>query len=206
MMRFINHRINTVTDLDSVPFENGIELDVRYHNDELILHHDPFQHHKNNPEKLDYILEKWKHNGPLIINIKTEGIEKECISMMDSYEIKNWFFLDMSMPFLVKYSLLTQGANPILSPKNLAVRFSEFEPLEYALSFTGKAGWVWIDCFNKLPLTHEIYKQLKQSGFKICLVSPELQGHSLKQIPVFKDLIQDMEIDAICTKRQDLWV
>ena len=49
MMRFINHRINTVTDLDSVPFENGIELDVRYHNDELILHHDPFQHHKNNP-------------------------------------------------------------------------------------------------------------------------------------------------------------
>jgi len=206
MMRFINHRINTVTDLDSVPFENGIELDVRYHNDELILHHDPFQHHKNNPEKLDYFLEKWKHNGPLIINIKTEGIEEECISMMNSYEIKNWFFLDMSMPFLVKYSLLTQSANPILSPENLAVRFSEFEPLEYALSFTGKAGWVWIDCFNELPLTNEIYKQLKQSGFKICLVSPELQGHSLEQIRVFKDLIQDMEIDAICTKRQDLWV
>ena len=205
-MRFINHRINTVTDLDSVPFENGIELDVRYHNDELILHHDPFQHHKNNPEKLDHFLEKWKHNGPLIINIKTEGIEEECISMMNSYEIKNWFFLDMSMPFLVKYSLLTQSANPILSPENLAVRFSEFEPLEYALSFTGKAGWVWIDCFNELPLTNEIYKQLKQSGFKICLVSPELQGHSLEQIPVFKDLIQDMEIDAICTKRQDLWV
>ena len=126
--------------------------------------------------------------------------------MMNSYEIKNWFFLEMSMPFLVKYSLLTQSANPILSPENLAVRFSEFEPLEYALSFTGKAGWVWIDCFNELPLTNEIYKQLKQSGFKICLVSPELQGHSLEQIRVFKDLIQDMEIDAICTKRQDLWV
>ena len=205
-MKFINHRINTVKELDSVPFENGVELDVRYHNDNLILHHDPFKHHKNVPEKLDDFLKKWKHDGPLIINIKTEGIEKDCISMMNSYEIKNWFFLDMSMPYMVKYSLLTQGVNPILSPENLAVRFSEFEPLEYALSFTGKAGWVWVDCFNELPLTNEIYKQLKQSDFKICLVSPELQSHSLEKIPVFKDLIKDMEIDAICTKRQDLWV
>ena len=206
MMKFINHRINTVTDLDSVPFENGAELDVRYHNNDLILHHDPFEHHNNDPEKLDYFLEKWKHDGPLIINIKTEGIEKDCISKMQSYEIENWFFLDMSMPYMVKYSLLTQGANPILSPENLAVRFSEFEPLEYALSFKGKAGWVWVDCFNELPLTNEIYKQLKQSGFKICLVSPELQSHSLERIPVFKRLIKDMEIDAICTKRQDLWI
>ena len=23
-----------------------------YHNNDLIIHHDPFQHHKNNPEKL----------------------------------------------------------------------------------------------------------------------------------------------------------
>lgn len=205
-MIFINHRINTIAQLESVPLENGVELDVRYHNNDLILHHDPFNHEDNAPEKFDNFLKEWRHNGPLIINIKTEGIEEECISMMHSHKVKKWFFLDISMPYMVKYSLLTARKDSRISPENLAVRFSEYEPLEYALSFAGKAGWVWIDCFKELPLNKKILKKLKKLNFKICLVSPELQNHSLEKISDFKSSIKHMEIDAVCTKRPDLWV
>jgi hypothetical protein len=204
-MIFINHRINTIEQLKSVPLENGVELDVRYHNNDLILHHDPFDHQNNFSERFDDFLKQWRHEGPLIINVKTEGVEEECISMMESYEVKKWFFLDVSMPYMVTYSLMAKEKNSKLSPDNLAVRFSEYEPIEYALSFSGRARWVWVDCFKELPLNEEIYLKLKESDFKICIVSPELQNKSLEMISDFKKIIKDMEIEAVCTKRPDLW-
>lgn len=205
-MIFINHRINTIKQLKSVPPENGVELDVRYHNNDLILQHDPFNHQNNFPEKFDDFLMEWSHDGPLIINVKTEGIEEKCISMMEHYEIRKWFFLDISMPYMVRYSLLAKQKDTMLSPDNLAVRFSEYEPIEYALSFSGRARWIWVDCFKELPLNEEIYQKLKEFDFKICIVSPELQNQSLENISSFKKIIKDMEIEAVCTKRPDLWM
>jgi hypothetical protein len=35
--------------------------------------------------------------------------------------------------------------------------------------------YIWIDCFNKFPLTTEIYNLFKNNDKKICIVSPELQ-------------------------------
>jgi len=204
-MIFINHRINTIWQLEEVPKENGAEIDVRYHNNDLILHHDPFNHQNIEPEKFESFLKHWNHDGPLIINLKTEGIEEECISMMKFFNIKEWFFLDISMPYMVLYSLTAGSDDPKIEPNNLAVRFSEYEPLEYALSFSKRAGWVWVDCFNEMPLNNKIFTKLKNSGFKICLVSPELQKHSLDKIFTYKKLIKNMDIDAICTKRPDLW-
>lgn len=205
-MRFINHQINSISDLEKVPLEHGVELDVRYHNNDLILHHDPFHHHESKTETLEHFLQKWINKGYIIVNIKTEGIEKECIEMMKKYQINKWFFLDLSMPYLVLYSAIAEKSTiEGFRPENLAVRFSEREPIEYALSYTGKAGWVWVDCFTHLPLNEKNYEELKQAGFKICLVSPELQKHPLDRISEFKEQTIGMDIDAVCTKRPDLW-
>ena len=43
MIKYIAHRINTVKELNQVPIEYGIELDLRDRDDKLILAHDPFQ-------------------------------------------------------------------------------------------------------------------------------------------------------------------
>ena len=40
----VQHRINTIRDLNNVPFDLGIEVDIRERNGELICSHDPFQH------------------------------------------------------------------------------------------------------------------------------------------------------------------
>lgn len=187
----IAHRINTISQLQSVPKDMGIELDIRYHNQDLILHHDPFK----NGEKFEELLKVYQHQL-IILNTKSEGMEEAILTLLKKYNVTNYFFLDLSLPFLVRYA--NQGV------KQIAVRYSEFEPIEFCMAFAGKVDWVWVDCFTHLPLDSETYNQLKKH-FKICLVSPELQGYNIERIAVFKEQIKEMNIDAVCTKRPDLW-
>jgi hypothetical protein len=206
-MILIYHRINTVAQLKLVPQSCGIEVDLRYHENTLVLDHDPFHHHSNKPQNFTEFLLHYKCEGPLILNIKTEGIEEKCIDLINEFQIKNWLFLDLSMPYFVKYSKLALGLSVKgFGPENLAVRFSEEEPIEYALNFAKKASWVWIDCFTKLPLDDTNYQKLKTAGFKICLVSPELQKHEKEKILEFRNQLQDKKIDAVCTKYPELWI
>lgn len=194
----IKHRINTVEQLDTVPQEYGIELDVRYHNNDLVLHHDPFNHHRNTPCKFEDFLKHYKH-AIIIVNVKTEGIEDACIAMLEKYKVKNWFFLDLSMPFFVKYAKYKN-----IGKEHLCARFSQHEAIEYALGFSGAAGWVWADCFDGLPLSKENFDTLKKH-FKVCLVSPELQAFPTDNIKIFKQKAFLEAADAVCTKKPDLW-
>lgn len=207
-LQIVSHRINAIAQLKEVPQNFGIELDIRYHENDLVLHHDPFSHHLEPcPEKFSEFLKYYNCSGPLILNVKTEGVEEKLIALMNSFKITNWFFLDLSMPYFVKYAKLAASSEIMgFGPQNLAVRFSEEEPIEYALKFAGKAGWVWVDCFTKLPLDDDSYQKLKSAGFKFCLVSPELQKHSSARIDEFKKQIGDKFIDAVCTKYPGLWL
>ena len=89
-----------------------------------------------------------------------------------------------------------------------AVRVSEYENIETVLSLSGMVDWVWVDCFTSFPLDKEEANQLKNSGFKLCLVSPELQGREKRsQVVEFRRQIEQLGIkgDAVCTKYSDLW-
>ncbi|MCS7004666.1 MAG: hypothetical protein NZM38_05005 [Cytophagales bacterium] len=187
----IVHRINTVAQLAQVPTHYGIELDLRADGKELIMHHDAFQ----SGERFEDLLKVFRHEL-IILNTKCEGLEEALLGLMQQYKVKDYFFLDLSLPFLVKY--VRKGV------RKIAVRFSEFEPLEFVMNFAGKVDWVWVDCFSDLPLNSENYPVLKKH-FKICLVSPELQGHPLEKISEFKQRIGSWEIDAVCTKKPELW-
>ena len=68
-MIIIHHRINSIRDLKRVQDENGIEVDVRYHENELILEHDPYEHHKKNNTSLKDLLVRWNNSGPIILNL-----------------------------------------------------------------------------------------------------------------------------------------
>ena len=76
------------------------------------------------------------------------------------------------------------------------------------MSLAGIVSWVWIDCFTRMPLTGDDAKRLKANGFHLCLVSPELQGRTdAQEIHNMRDLLQqdDISLDAVCTKRGELW-
>ena len=67
-----------------------------------------------------------------------------------------------------------------LGEKNIALRFSEYEGLDTIKSMIGKVDWIWIDCFSQLPISQMEFDFFKENNFKICLVSPELQGQESK--------------------------
>ena len=89
-----------------------------------------------------------------------------------------------------------------------AVRISEYESIDSVLSLTGMVEWVWIDCFSRFPLTFQQTNTLQKKGFKLCFVSPELQGYAkLTHIKKFRQEIESLGIngDAVCTKHPELW-
>ena len=206
-MIIINHRVNTIQDLKLIPPNHGIEIDVRYHKDKIILNHDAFNHHISKDTKLSELLEKCEFNGPIILNLKSVGIEEKCIKIMNEFKLSNWFFLDMSLPLLVKYSdKAYENKSNLFSKDNLAVRFSDKEPIESVLLFKDKVRWVWVDYFSDFPLTLKNLLLLKNANFKICLVSPEIQQNSIYTPDQVKEKCSGFEIEAVCTKEPSIWI
>lgn len=187
-MKFIAHRINTIEELKKIPKEFGVEIDLRDFGNELVLQHDPFK----GGELFEDYLKHYKH-GTLILNIKSERIELKVLELLEKYPVKDYFFLDSSFPMI--HLMSSKGE------KKIALRFSEFEGLDTIKEMKGKVDWVWVDCFTRLPLTQQNFKQLKEWGYKLCLVSPELQGRE-SDIPVYRKYLLENELvfDAICTK------
>ena len=195
MTHLIAHRINTLDALTKTPEKYGIEVDIRSHGDRLIIHHDPYV---AGEDFLDWI-NAYRH-GTLILNVKEEGLEARLIEVMRRHSIDDFFFLDQSFPFLVKWSKLGE--------RRCAVRVSEFESIETVMALAGKVNWVWIDCFTRFPLSGCDASRLKKAGFKLCLVSPELQGRNAEaEIAELRGLLfnENIKPDAVCTKRPDLW-
>ena len=194
-MEYIAHRINTITELKQTDSDWGVELDLHSFKNKLIINHDPFV----DGEDFEEYLTHYNH-GTLILNIKEEGLEWRCLELLEKFNVKNYFFLDSSIPIIHQ---LIKSNN-----KNIAVRFSKYEPLEFVLNFKNHVNWVWVDCFDDLILNSENYKILKTNYFKICLVSPELQKHKNK-IGDFANKLKKLKIfpDAICTKKYsiELW-
>ena len=194
-MKIIAHRRNTIEELVSTPTQYGIEVDIRSNGRDLVIHHDPFAQ----GEKFEDWILAYRHET-LILNVKEEGLEAELLAIMKSYSIENFFFLDQSFPFLIKWSQKGE--------RRCAVRVSEFESTQTALALAGQVDWIWVDCFNQFSLTTIDFQRLKSAGFQLCLVSPELHGRNAEiEIPKLSVLLNDRCIvpDAVCTKRPDLW-
>ncbi len=192
-MLYTCHRINTTTELKKIPHKYGIEIDLRDNlNGDIYLAHDPF----TNGELFNDFLKSYNHSF-IIVNIKSERIEYKVLELIKKYNITKYFLLDSSFPMI--YKLTSEGE------KNIAIRFSEYEGLDTILNMKGKLKWVWVDCFTQNPLNKEIYIKLKQEGFKLCFVSPELQNQSEK-LKEYKDFFEKENIimDMICTKSYNI--
>ncbi|MBJ9939177.1 hypothetical protein I7819_04690 [Burkholderia multivorans] len=194
-MKIIAHRRNTIEALQATPERYGVEVDIRSVAERLVIHHDPFVE----GESFEEWLAHYRH-GTLILNVKEEGLETKLIELMRTFSISDYFFLDQSFPFLVKWARRGE--------KRCAVRVSEFESIATALSLAGMVDWVWVDCFTKFPLSTEQGARLREAGFQLCLVSPELQGRTDEHeiTKMYREVVdRSILFDAVCTKRPDLW-
>jgi len=194
-MVIIRHRINTIEGLKSVPTNYGVEVDIRGYGGKMLLNHDPI----DDPEKYVELEEYLKHfsHAFIIFNTKEAGYEKRIIDLANKYRIKNYFLLDVEFPYLYH-------ATRKLGVREIAVRFSEAEPLEYVKaqtdSETGEplVEWVWVDTNTQLPLDEANIKVLGR--FRTCLVCPERWGRP-EDIPKYIDKLKRLgfTLDAVMT-------
>jgi hypothetical protein len=194
-MKIVHHRRNTTALLAETPHDYGVEVDIRSRGSELIIHHDPFVE----GEPFEEWLQSYAH-GLLILNVKEEGLEARLLALMADHGQSDFFFLDQSFPFLLR--TVRQGE------ARCAVRVSEYETVDTALRLDGQARWIWLDSFTGALPPRADLERLAASAFEICLVSPELQGREpVDEIARLRDGLGEagVTLDAVCTKRPDLW-
>ena len=187
-MIFIAHRTNSINKLKKLKKNFGVEVDLRDHNKDIHIVHDPFKKGIRFSEYLKY----YRHRF-IICNIKSERIELDVFRILKKFKIKKFFFLDSSFP--MKVICLRRKIY------NQSIRYSKFENLPKT-NFFNKVKWIWFDTFDGLPKTQEL-KKLKKIGKKICLVCPRLhqKKYSKSLIKKFINLNHDY-IDMICTKKE----
>lgn len=178
-MELIMHRINRINDLKKIPPQFGCEIDLRTNGSKVILNHNPFTKGDN---FIDY-LDEYK-NGTLILNIKESGIEDFVLKEVKKREIKSYFLLDVEIPYLIG-TLKTKE-------KNIAIRFSEYEPVENVMTFKDKFDWIWIDTINSLPLTSLNIHELQ--NFKSILVCPSRWGRNF-DIKNYKTYLKEINFN-----------
>ena len=179
------HRINTLEPGDS---SLGIEFDVREGpGGTILVTHDPWT---SGPE-LATFLAAHRHTF-YIVNIKCEGIEYEVLRLLKDANIENFFLLDCSFPMIHKLSLKGET--------RLALRFSEYEEFR---RMQGRSQWVWVDVFSRIPLGPKDCDELHALGYKLCLVSPELQQQPEK-LETYKQVLEG-HLDMVCTKFPEKW-
>jgi hypothetical protein len=136
----------------------------------------------------------------MIVNIKSEGIEVQAKNLLDKFQIKNYFFLDSTIPMIVKLGQL--------SGYNFALRVSIYESIKSAISLNKFAKWIWVDCFSGELIAKEELLLLKKSGFNLCFVSPELHNTNLG-VKEFVTSIHMLGIkpEMVCSKlyNYELW-
>ena len=194
-MKIIQHRVNSVELLSKVPKELGVEIDLRSGPNGLHLSHDPF--HRG--ESLSNFLDIFEHNL-LIVNVKEDGLEEECIRLLDSRGVSKYLFLDQPMPTIIRRGL--QGS------RDSFCRVSEFELIEGAGALSAFCHWVWLDSFLGVDFVGNALVDLKKMGLNVCLVSPELHGFDREGAA--RDLLGELAKvsltpDAVCTKFPSLW-
>ena len=119
-MLIIKHRQNFNLKQVNKKIISGVEIDIRIFNGEIVLQHDPFKSGEN--------FQNWikKYNlNLLIINVKEEGLEEHIKDIMEKEKVNNYFILDETIPFIIKYCSLGYS--------KFALRVSRWEHINSAL-------------------------------------------------------------------------
>jgi hypothetical protein len=105
-MKIFHHRINESSRLIDIPSHDGVEIDLREFDANLVLSHD---FPSVNSEKIEHTDEVWKLLNPNITvayNIKEDGLSNLLKQFLDQCNTHNQFAFDMSVPEFVKYKYL----------------------------------------------------------------------------------------------------
>lgn len=140
----------------------GIETDIRDYAGKLVISHNIAD--TNSLQFTDF-LELYLKSGnslPLALNIKSDGLQELLKKYLVSYQIKNYFLFDMSVPEQIVY--LNQ---------NFQV-FSRQSEFETSIVFYKKVQGIWMDEFAEDWIDQNSIEKHHQNKKKIGIISPEI--------------------------------
>jgi hypothetical protein len=190
--KFFAHRINTPEALAALPEGHGLELDLRVHEDAIVVAHDPFE---AGPRMDDFLPRTG--GRPLILNVKCEGIVDAVLECCHRSRLEDFFFLGLGLSDTVR--LIARGE------RRIANYFSEFHHPEAPWSWAGRVNWLWMDVFSRYPGDDAHWSRLAET-FRICVGSPELYGHPENERRARIESIAGRPFHAVCAKRTDPWL
>ncbi|WP_113651707.1 PI-PLC domain-containing protein [Pedobacter namyangjuensis] len=173
----------------------GTETDIRDLNGKLVISHDIPHIQDANIFVEDFfdIYKKHNKNLPLALNIKSDGLVQELVSLLRKYEIHNYFVFDMSVP---------DGLSYIRQNANVFTRQSEYE-LEP--SYYSESMGVWLDEFKHHWIDSKTITNHLNRGKKVCIVSPELHKRNyFDEWKDYKDIDSKILVNGelmICTDK-----
>lgn len=201
-MLIIWHRWPDLAQAGKATAVDRAEIDIRIHNGELIIEHDPF---KEGPKLTDW-LAGFEGNF-LLANVKEEGLEQHLVPMLEGTSVKYYFILDESVPSIIKYC---KEGNP-----NFGIRVSKWESASAAIKImqqvTPSPSWIWLDTIAaQLPVDRHELADLVAVGARVCLASPELHPDYGADQPTgaFMWSVSTVGIEnfhTVCTKSPAFW-
>ena len=169
---------------NSIKLNCGFESDVRDYCGKLVISHDIADENSPPMEEVLKLLKDAEDEYCFAINIKADGLTNSLKTLLQKYELKNYFAFDMSLPQMIEYRK---------SGLKFFTRQSEFEKVP--LLYEDAAG-VWLDSFESDDwLTKDLIESHLGNGKKICVVSPELHAREPQQI---WEMLKEIKNPNIC--------
>ena len=167
----------------------GFETDFRDCKRVVLISHNPPVGNEVTAEQVFEMYHNSNSNATLALNIKADGLQDMMKTLLEKYNIKNYFFFDMSVCDTIPY---------IEKGMTIASRISEYEQKN---PFWEDSQFVWMDFFHRNPMKEDIKKSLVK-GKKVCIVSPDL--HARINEPCW-DILKGIDDDNLflCTDHPD---
>lgn len=167
----------------------GTETDLRDHDGEIVVAHDPPNGSTLPFRRLLDIMDG--RNLKLALNIKADGLANDIREILNEYGHNNYFTFDMSLPEQVRQ--IDAG---------LTV-FTGLSDIQRHAPLLETSAGIWVDCFKSDWYDASIIDGFLESGKEICLVSAELHKREpLHQWSIIRNMrhLSNNKV-MICTDR-----
>ena len=160
----------------------GVETDIRDFGSEVVISHDLPDTNSIKLSDFFEIYTSGNFKGNLALNIKSNGLAPKLKKLIETYDIKNYFFFDMSIPDHIQYL------------ENNLYTYSRISEYENNTLLNNKSNGIWLDSFSINPYKEEYFYELVSKYGSVCVVSDELHGRShiplWEKIQSFSDIIK----------------
>lgn len=144
----------------------GTETDIRDYKGNLVISHDIANGKSILVERFFQIYNEYDKTLLLALNIKADGLQRKLKTLLEEYNIQNYFVFDMSVP---------DGLQYVKNDFKVFTRQSEYEKEP---PFYNASSGVWLDEFNRHWICESLIIEHLANDKKVCIVSPDLHKRS----------------------------